>query len=126
MSMKWYRPSCECYSKGSKIGSETCRLCGKPAQFGHWGYSRVEAMDAYQRFWKISPLGPHRPVADKLLAGLSESCSSCGGHGVLGIDVSSCAMCADCNGTGRRLIADEGALERVGETIREQFPSSVV
>lgn len=95
-------------------------------RFDHWGYSLIESMAAYQRFWHLKPVGPHRRFCDRVLEGLSERCSDCQGHGVRGNEqVDSWVECKTCDGTGLRLVGTQAQLDAVLAQIRATYPDAI-
>lgn len=63
--------------------------------------SMFEAMAHYQALYGFKPVGPHKPMADRLMKGITRSCSTCSGTGIRGTYGGlGWRACPDCNGFG--------------------------
>src|SRR5512146_1618637 len=79
-----------------------------------------EAVAIYQYVYDLPPMGPHRPLADRLLWPLRTLCVRCHGHGILTLDLNSWCACPSCEGTGG--IWNRSMEE--GEAVRRQVLAS--
>lgn len=83
--------------------------------------STIERLGVYQRLTGLKSVGRHRRVADKLLRGLSHSCSHCGGEGYR-FAGRSWVWCQACGGLGR--VMTPIALLQLKHRVDEKFPGS--
>ena len=67
-----------------------------------------DLMAAYSARTGLKPIGPHRPLADRLWRELTEPCPDCGGHVMAG--PGSSFQCERCGGTGNVLRPGGGKL----------------
>jgi hypothetical protein len=89
-----------CHGREIATGSPDCQICGTHGVFAGWRLSMWEAARVYRYVYELEPVGPHRPLADRLLAPLRTPCIRCHGEGVLAIDEGTWCACATCEGTG--------------------------
>jgi hypothetical protein len=89
-----------CQGREVLIPSPDCSVCGAHGAFYAWRLSVREAASRYRYVYELEPSGPHRPLADRLLAPMRTSCVRCSGHAVLTIDVGAWTACPTCEGTG--------------------------
>ncbi len=86
---------------------EYCEHCGRQGTFTGWRYNRIEAAGAYSHFTGLKAAGPHRPLADELLADFVLPCEACSGRGLLDVDNGAdYRICPMCSGAGRTLKVD--------------------
>jgi hypothetical protein len=82
-------------------GSPECTTCGNTPHSNGWLLGVWEAMAVYRYVYEVRPIGPHRPYADRLFAGMRDLCVRCGGRTVLTVgDGSAWRRCPTCEGTG--------------------------
>ncbi len=81
-------------------GSPRCGRCGAPGVFDGWRLSMWEAARVYHYVYDLNPMGPHRPLADRLFAPMRERCVRCGGRRILTVDEETWRDCPTCEGTG--------------------------
>ncbi len=107
------------------LGKEVCDDCGQRGEFAGWGHSMVEAMGAYQRRTGLKPIGPHRSLADKILAGHYKPCPTCHGSGLVedadGENAHWCPMCQ-----GKEYLFDGTPEEETAlmDEIRKEYPDA--
>ena len=89
-----------CQGSEALSGSPDCHVCGVHGVFAGWRLSMYEAMSVYRYVYELEPIGPHRPLADRLLTPLRTPCVRCHGHGILTLDLNSWCACPTCEGTG--------------------------
>lgn len=107
-------------------GSRPCPECGQESTVAVWGYSMIEAMGAYQGFYGLKPVGPHRPLANSLLEKLVDTCAACNGNGVLGRESGDgWKTCKICHGFGRRLNSSESVFLVARKQVLKKFPGAV-
>ena len=68
--------------------------------FDGWRLSMWEAARVYHYVYGLNPLGPHRPLANSLFAGMRDRCVRCGGRRILTLDGETWRDCPACEGTG--------------------------
>jgi len=76
-----------------------------------------EAMGLYVRRFGLAPLGPHRPLADRLLQGATGPCGACVGKGV---------ECAACSGTGHVVRWSQAQIDAARAQVLREFPNAAV
>lgn len=54
----------------------------------------------YSYVYGLNPFGPHRPLADRVLAPMRQPCARCRGRAILTVDEKTWRNCLDCEGTG--------------------------
>jgi hypothetical protein len=99
MPQPFWRHVCE----GGEVLLSTpeCHTCGAEGVFDGWRLAMWEAMAVYRYVYRLNPMGAHRPLADRLFAGMRDPCVRCGGRAVLTLgDGSAWSTCATCEGTG--------------------------
>jgi hypothetical protein len=89
-----------CRGRDVLEGSVRCDACGSHGTFDGWRLSMWEAARVYQYVYGLNPFGPHRQLADRLLAPLRDTCVRCGGRTILTIDEQRWRDCPLCEGTG--------------------------
>ena len=119
MPYRLWRHVCE--GKELLTGSPDCHLCGTHGEFMGWRRGMWEAVAVYQYVYDLPPMGPHRPLADRLLSPLRTLCIRCHGHGILTLDLNSWCACPTCEGTGGIW---NRSMEEV-ETVRRQVLASM-
>lgn len=121
----WVHACANHAGQNREYATEICPECNHKGIRAGWRYSLVEGMGAYQRFYRLKPIGPHRPLADQVLAGLVRVCDGCQGVGLLddrsGESWTPCPLCA---GTGRQLIGTPTQFEAGRQHVLERYPSA--
>jgi len=60
-----------------------------------------ESMAWYQKLHGLKPIGPHRPLADRLFEGTSRQCDACSGRGYIDAPGGrTFEVCSHCDGAG--------------------------
>jgi hypothetical protein len=102
-----------------------CPRCRRRRAFRGWRLTMYEAMARYQYVYGLKPIGPHRPLADRLLTPLRLACPRCDAIGVTRHDDGSgWRLCPDCEGTGGAWIGAEEDLQAAYAQILAAFPES--
>lgn len=117
----WSHP---CHGGNGLYGSPTCRVCGGQGKFAEWRLSMHEDMARYQYVYGLRPVGPHRPLANRLFRGTRRGCNGCGGEGLRWRDQSAWAVCADCEGTGGFWALSPEEVERIRRRIVSEYPGA--
>ena len=96
--------------------------------FEGWGRGgTIEAMAMYMAVYQLSPLGPHRPLADKLLGPLRTKCTTCDGNGLLGTERDTNPReCSHCEGTGGFWNCTDAELAAAYAQVLEAYPDARV
>ena len=81
-------------------GSPRCVTCGGRGAFDGWHLSMWESATVYHYVYDLNPMGPHRPLADRLFAGMRDRCVRCGGRKILTLDEETWRDCPACEGEG--------------------------
>jgi hypothetical protein len=127
MPHKRWKHICPSTKSAVRLGARKCTSCGQEGEYDGWGYSRIEAMGAYQRFYGLKPIGPHRPMADELLSPLIKLCEKCQGEGLLSAEsAEDYHICATCNGTGRLLACSQETWNAARRQLLQAFPDEAV
>lgn len=105
-----------------------CSNCGGTHfVYDGWRCSMFEAMAQYARTYRLKPIGPHRPFADRLFAKSTRPCDMCDGRGVIGSDDSvTCRTCDACRGRGSHWIIVPDEVERRHQAVLEAYPDAGV
>ncbi|MFO7691770.1 MAG: hypothetical protein R6V57_01675 [Vicinamibacterales bacterium] len=102
----------------------TCFRCRERARLASVSYSMIEQMGKYTRCFGFGSVGPHRPLADKLLNEITVvKCEPCAGTGDRIVGDEDLRDCWPCAGTG---IATEcwDAIARVRAQVIDAYPKS--
>lgn len=108
---------------GRTLNKPVCERCGGDGTFAGWSYGMYEAMGRYQTFYRLKPVGPHRPMADELFRDLSVPCEACDGRGLLD-HPRGCACCPSCRGLARQLTVPEEVVESLRARVLEEYPDA--
>lgn len=117
----WYHP---CLGTGTLTSSTTCPDCGAQGTFVGWFRKMHEGMALYQYLYGLMPIGPHRPMADRLFGSGRRACDRCDGEGLLTVDESSWLMCFQCEGSGGFWTISEEAVQEIRARILSEFPDA--
>jgi hypothetical protein len=83
-------------------------------------------MARYQYVYGLKPIGPHYPLAGKLLTPLRVNCPRCDYAGILNYDEGEkCGACPVCEGTGGFWGAPDDVVEALRKSIIDKFPDAV-
>ena len=77
--------------------------------------SVIERMAAYVRRYGLAPIGPHRPLADRLLQGAAEPCEACAGK-------SRDVKCVACSGSGYVVRWSQAQIDAARAQVLKEFP----
>ena len=108
-------------------GAPQCAVCGDSGVFNGWLPSMSEAMAVYRYVFSLNPIGPHRPFADQLFAGLRSVCMSCMGRTVLTLgDGRAWSTCPVCEGTGGIWICSTELIEVARHMVLTRWPNAAL
>ena len=125
MPILMYKPRCEHEGNADLTGSPRCRECGKEHEFAGPRLSMHESMARYQAVYGLKPIGPHRPMADKLLGGKRTACDECDAQGFVARDDGrGWLTCRSCEGTTRVWDCSPEEVEATRRIILERFPEA--
>lgn len=114
-----------CLKPSTLTGSATCPRCGESGIFARWDRSMHEAMAFYTRLFRLEPIGPHRPLADRLLGALRSTCNRCTGTGIVGNE-RGYWQCPQCEGGGGVWTGTDDEIYTAYQRIRQEFPDAIV
>jgi len=127
MAQEMWIPKCGHVGAVTRTATPECEICGQEHQFDGWYLTMHERMAVYQYVYGLKPIGPHRPLADDVLAGKREPCRSCDGRGIVTLRrADHWALCATCEGTGGHWNCSPEELEALRRRVIEDFPDSGV
>ncbi len=124
MPLKMWKHSCR---NGGTVwnGAPNGCGCGVVGVFDGWFNDRLESMTWYQKRYGLKPIGLHRPLADKLLAGATRSCPECSGRGYHDIGSGKAyRICKSCEGAGYPLIISAKDLATRRSDILAEYPTA--
>ena len=125
MPIPMYKPRCEHEGNAELIGLARCRECGQEHEFVGPRLTMHERMARYQAVYGLKPIGPHRPMADKLLGGKRADCDECDRQGFVARDDGrGWLTCRACEGTGRTWACSPEEVKATRRTILERFPDA--
>ena len=121
----WQNACCEEMWHGSP------RSCSCPSsrkdQRSRWSLGMHEAMLRYQLHYGLTPIGPHRKLADELLDAVTERCRHCDGEGLFDAHGGkSWILCSVCRGWGVLPPPPTPELKAVRAEVAARFPGAVV
>ena len=117
----WTHPCC---GLGASDPSPNCKECGEPGNFEGWFIVTEEVMARYQYVFELAPLGPHRPLADRVFAGTRCWCEACRGRGILTLSEERCSICPHCEGTGGFWLISWQEIEERRASVLEEYPEA--
>jgi hypothetical protein len=82
MPQQMWKHECAKFKSVVGTGSPVCHYCGARGEYDGWHRGMYESMARYQGWFGLKPVGPHRRMADELLATVTERCGSCDGRGL--------------------------------------------
>lgn len=115
-----------CKSCDALEGGRACRRCGADGTFAYWGLSMWEWAAVYRYVYELNPLGPHRPLADKLLTPMRDRCARCGGRTILTVDAHTWRICQDCEGTGGVWTRPEEEIDAARRQVLARWPGATM
>lgn len=115
-------------ARGTATTSPVCQHCGQQQEYDGWHLTMYEGMAVYQYVYGLKPMGPHRPLADRLLLPLRRRCQTCAGEGLLsaGRPGTPWRLCPACEGTGGAWICGEEDVEAARREVLKSFPDAAV
>ncbi|WHZ27407.1 MAG: hypothetical protein OJF51_002204 [Nitrospira sp.] len=126
MPHRVWRPTCQCQPGVITRGTPLCSNCNMPGEPDGWSLSMIESMGRYQLFYGLSPIGPHRKLADRIFDKIVSTCESCRGRGLR--DSTTMADryegCPTCRGFGRIFTAPESVIESVRQQVLAEYPNA--
>lgn len=118
----YHHPCCTPEAEPDEVRTH-CPICGAPPRVARWGFRKAELLSRYQEAFGLAYAGPHRPLADRLLAPLRERCGRCDGIGCLDTG-SAVERCTVCDGAGGRWSAPEEVIASHYRAIVRRFPDA--
>ncbi len=106
-------------------GSPRCRTCGARDVFDGWRLSMWETARLYHYVYGLNPMGPRRPFADSLFAGMRERCVRCG-RKILTLDEQTWRDCPTCEGTGAVWNRPFDEVDAVRRRVAAQWPEAAL
>lgn len=85
-----------------------------------------EAARSYHYVYGLNPMGPHRPLADRLFRGMRDRCVRCGGRAVLTLDEKAWRACLTCEGTGGVWNRPSDEVDAVWRQIVARWPGAAL
>ena len=107
-------------------GSPRCKMCGRRGAFDGWRLSMWEAARLYHYVYSLNPMGPHRPLADSLFAGMRDRCVRCGGRKIVTLDEERWRDCPTCEGTGGVWNRPLAEVDAVWRRVVAQWPGAAL
>ena len=124
MPKSWTIMSC---CPGSAHFTPICPMCKLPSEYIGWTINNNERMACYQYVYGLKPLGPHRPLADRLLANTRARCYDCRGTGItISERPAGRRPCPHCEGTGGFLAIPQGEFDALRQRVLDAFPDAEV
>ncbi len=106
---------------------EPCTTCGAEGRYDGWMLRMEETMAVYQYVYGLLPIGPHRPLADRVFSRKRDQCEQCRGRGIITVeDGNTWRLCAACEGTGGLWNCSTKDVEAARSEVIEAFPASAV
>ena len=115
-----------CRGREAIEGSPRCATCGAHGAFAGWQLSMWEKAARYHYVYDLSPFGPHRSLADRLLAPLRELCARCGGRAILTLDKETWRECPACEGTGGLWTRPWDEVDAAWRQVVARWPGAVI
>ena len=92
-----------------------------------WWPSMIARMGLYQTRTGLKPIGPHRPLADALFRGVTQTCPQCDGDGYIDADDGhSYTDCPACDGLGHLPPPGSPEMTAIREQVLRHFPDAAV
>jgi hypothetical protein len=127
MPHKTWTHFCDVSQAIVQTGSEVCRSCGNRGEYTGWGYSMHEAMWAYQQQTGLKPVGPHRPLADRLFSSRLVACEACHGKGLHDVNHGEgWELCPRCKGAGYLFDGTAEEFKAIRQEVLSRFPDADV
>jgi hypothetical protein len=100
-------------------------MCQQPATYDGWQPTMHEAMAQYQTFYRLKPIGPHRPMAADLFAPARAKCRTCKGHGIRDTTGGrSWQICKACRGLGSVFTKPSHEIETLRDRVLAAYPDA--
>ncbi len=115
----------DCRFGAISLRVEVCWICGKRGRYEGWTYLMFEAMGVYQRLYGLKPIGPHRPLADKLYSRSTVCCTRCRGTGLIEVkNAKAFAPCDHCKGLRRLFVVSAKTRSEIRARVLQKFPEA--
>ena len=115
-----------CGGREATEGSPRCATCGAHGAFAGWQLSMWEHAARYSYVYGLNPFGPHRPLADRVLAPMRQRCSRCGGRAIVTLDKETWIDCPACEGTGGVWNRPFEEVDAVWRRVVAEWPAAVL
>ncbi len=107
------------------VGSPRACACGGPMIYDGWHSGKSEAMAWFQKMHGLKPVGPHRPLHGRLVAGTTTSCDACAGRGYFdAANGLTFAVCSQCDGAGYRSTISAEQRAALRAQVIAEFPEA--
>lgn len=115
---------CSCRDRGFRnANSCACPTCGAIAA-ETWTLRRHEAMAQYQRLFRLKPVGPHRPMLERVLRQRIRTYTNCGTSGFRARNYAYPCLCDECDALGARWHTAPHVADAARETILAMYPDA--
>jgi len=121
----WQNACCDGLWRGSP---RACKCApARKEQRSRWSLTMHEMMLRYQLHYGLTPIGPHRKLADGLLDAVTKTCERCDGEGLLDSrDARTWTFCLRCHGFGALPFPNAPDLKAVRAQVGARFPTAVL
>jgi hypothetical protein len=127
MPVQGWKHTCPKSSGTTWTTKPSCPHCSGPQEYDGWRLGMHELMAVYQYVYGLKPIGPHRPMADRLLSPLRLRCGACGGRGLRpGREHERFSLCPMCEGTGGTWSCTPEEVEAIRREVLRAFPDAEV
>jgi hypothetical protein len=116
--MPTWEHTCSFDGTFQKMPTPICERCGRTGRYSH---SVIEMMARYVRLHGVPPIGPHRPLADRLFKYATGLCPECRGTEEVRESTGTVRECSACV-MGEVVLKSESEMEVIRAQLREQFP----
>jgi hypothetical protein len=125
MPQKMWKHTCPEVGRSLWMGTPICSSCRGHGEYDGWHYSTHEAMASYQSCYGLKPIGPHRPMADKLFGEATVTCEACEGRGLRDVqERAGWEHCPACRGLRVRFTKATDEIAEIRRRILDAFPDA--
>jgi len=127
MPIQWWKHTCPRSGETTFTNKPSCPHCSEPLEYDGWLLGMHEDMAVYQYVYGLKPIGPHRPMADRLLVPLRLLCKACAGRGLRpSRENERWRLCPVCEGTQGIWRCTPEEVEAVRREVLRAFPDAEV
>jgi len=114
-----------CASGSGTVATEQsdCADCNSTG-IASWNLGLMELMARYQYVFGLRPIGPHRPLADRLLSSKLRTCHVCDGSGLLPGTEPRWYRCAACEAIGAFWTINPRRVESLRTMVLAEYPDA--